>query len=323
MSDLDAMRIEAAIDAWSLQGHRCKLFAARENRIYRVSEQRSTSVGRAAKSWALRLHRLGYVSDSELSSELNWMAYLHASGMRVPEPLPLANGGLLMNVSGVNIDCLDWLPGIALSECFNTSTREELCHIYANIGRQMARLHTLSDAWALPNGFERRAWDKDGLVGENPVWGSFWLHPALSPAQRTLLLALRRQATVELESTLLDYGLIHADLVRENVMVDQGDISFIDFDDSGFGYRLFDLATTLVKAQTSPYYADLKRALLAGYGEVRTIDLKQLALLIALRAATYVGWIAQRAEESESESKSLRYIHQACELAENYLAAHR
>ena len=34
------------------------------------------------------------------------------------------------------------------------------------------------------------------------------------------------------------------DLVRENVMVDGDKLQLIDFDDGGFGFNLYDLATT-------------------------------------------------------------------------------
>ena len=45
----------------------------------------------------------------------------------------------------------------------------------------------------------------------------------------------------------LDYGLIHADSVRDNMLVDKsGKVSLIDFDASGYGFRLFDIATLLI-----------------------------------------------------------------------------
>jgi Ser/Thr protein kinase RdoA (MazF antagonist) len=38
------------------------------------------------------------------------------------------------------------------------------------------------------------------------------------------------------------WGLIHADLHRDNILLHHGEIGVIDFDDCGWGYYLFDLA---------------------------------------------------------------------------------
>ena len=38
-----------------------------------------------------------------------------------------------------------------------------------------------------------------------------------------------------------------ADLIPDNVMIDENEITFLDFDDCGFGFRLFDIATILLK----------------------------------------------------------------------------
>ena len=52
----------------------------------------------------------------------------------------------------------------------------------------------------------------------------------------------------------------------------------IDFDDSGFGFRLFDIATTLLRNRTEPDYAGLKNALLNGYLSVCTLDFARFDL---------------------------------------------
>ncbi|WP_297768977.1 phosphotransferase [uncultured Roseovarius sp.] len=124
----------------------------------------------------------------------------------------------------------------------------------------------------------------------------------MSPQDRTLFLALRDQAIATLKNIGddLDYGLIHADPVRENIMLDGDRLQLIDFDfdfdfdDGGFGFRLFDIATALLKNLTEPDYPDLRVALTEGYTSRRPIDLRVLDLFIALRSATYVGWIMTR-----------------------------
>ena len=57
----------------------------------------------------------------------------------------------------------------------------------------------------------------------------------------------RNNALKILSSKDFDLGLIHADMVHENILIDGSSLVIIDFDYCGFGYRLFDLATALTK----------------------------------------------------------------------------
>lgn len=127
------------------------------------------------------------------------------------------------------------------------------------------------------------------------------------------------KADLAAREATLDFGLIHADLVRENVMIDAGRVQLIDFDDSGFGFRLFDIATTLLRNRTEPDYHSLKAALLEGYLSVRHLDIAALDLFIALRAVTYVGWIISRMKESGAEARNIRFVATARDLAKSYL----
>jgi len=194
--------------------------------------------------------------------------------------------------------------------------------MFRAIGREMARLHEISDSWTPPKSFTRRRWDREGLLGDAPVWGRFWDNPTLSADDRALLLQLQSVATRELTAREagLDYGLIHADLVRENVMVDGDKVQLIDFDDSGFGFRLFDIATTLLRNRAESDYEALKSALLDGYLSVRGLDLAALDLFLALRACTYVGWIISRMHEEGAAARNARFVVTARELAEAYIS---
>jgi Ser/Thr protein kinase RdoA (MazF antagonist) len=189
----------------------------------------------------------------------------------------------------------------------------------------MARLQEISDAWQHPPGFSRTSWDRNGLLGDAPVWGRFWENPTLSPEDRDLMRAFRRAADAEL-ATLepsLDFGLIHAELVRETVLINGDEIQLIDFDDGGFGFRLFDLATTLGKLRDEPDVGDLKAALIDGYRSVRPLETTHLDLFMALRAATYVGWIIPRMAEDGAAARNTRFIEAATALARNWMMTAR
>ena len=306
--------VETAIELWGFTGAACALIAARENQVFRVNH--------AGRSYALRLHRPGYCSEAELRSELMWMAALDRGGLNVPAPVPSASGALLHMVGDHAVDVLTWLPGAPIGKTGVALQVADRAGLFRNIGREMARLHAISDSWPLPEGFERRSWDRNGLVGEEPVWDRFWDNPTLSDQTRTLFLSLRDCARDRLakRGAVLDFGLIHADLVRENVMIGGDRLQFIDFDDSGFGFRLFDIATTLIRNQNEPDYDMLKAALIEGYLSVRDLDFTELDLFITLRATIYVGWIIARMQEDGSEARNARFVDHAESLAKSYLS---
>lgn len=305
--------VEKAMSQWGFDGADCRLVAARENRVYRIAKDGIT--------YALRLHRQGYCSDAELRCELQWMNAVSAGGLDVPAPITSTAGKMLHVIDGVAVDVLSWLEGEPLGKTgvpLKVNNRTATFHA---IGREMARLHTISDAWTLPEGFTRRRWDRDGLLGEMPIWDRFWDNPTLSTEDRELFLHMRAVAKSELTARKadLDFGLIHADLVRENVLIHEDKVQIIDFDDSGFGFRLFDVATTLLRNQTEPDYATLKQSLLTGYQSVRGLDLASLDLFIVLRALTYVGWIMSRMNEEGSQERNARFVTTARNLTEAYL----
>ena len=276
------------------------LFMQRENAVYRVE----TNAG----PHALRLHRPGYHSAAALRSELDLMAMLAGQGVQVPRPMAARDGALLATWAGHNASLLSWLPGQPMGRsgqplALRGPARAQL---FAAIGAQMARLHSLTDGWTPPPGFTRPAWDSDGLLGEVPLWGRFW--DIGTAADRAILAAFRDRARAML-ATDLDFGLIHADLVNENVLVGGGHVHFIDFDDCGWGYRVFDMATTLYKAVDEPDFAALQVALVAGYAAQRRVpDLSLLPLFLALRGVTYLGWIAARRDELGMEAKAAVYM---------------
>ncbi|MBL9073752.1 phosphotransferase [Tabrizicola sp.] len=302
--------IETALALWGKAGASVELVATRENHVYRLDHE--------GAAFALRLHRSGYRSDGELQSELAWMAAVARGGLRVPAPVPALSGDLLLVIGGAQVDLLTWLDGSPVGKTGEPLQATDRSGLFRAIGREMARLHLVSDGWNPAAGFARTAWDRPGLLGEAPVWGRFWENPSLSAPDRQLFVAFRDLANARLRQLegQLDYGLIHADLVRENIILDDKGPQFIDFDDGGFGFRLFDLATALIKNLSEPDFPMLRQALLEGYLALRPIDLDHLDLFLTLRAATYLGWIIPRMDEPGAVERNRRLISVARHLAE-------
>lgn len=278
----DPLALEAAAH-WG--GTLTRLLRNRENVVFEMALPQ----GRAA----LRLHRTGYQSPAAIRSELWWCDALARTGVPVPAALPTRDGAPFVTLSTGRIaSAIAWIEGEALGEAGVPFARPlpETLALHAALGTLLARLHRTTDTLTLPQGFTRPRWDADGLVGETPFWGRFWDHPAATPAQAATL----ARARAFLRETLgqpLDTGLIHADVLRENVLVNDRSVSLIDFDDSGYGFRLYDLGTVLSQNLYEPAYPDIRDALMAGYG---TTDTDLVEAFTLARTCASVGWTMPR-----------------------------
>lgn len=231
--------------------------------------------------------------------------------LSVPKPIPALDGAHYKTYDGVTVSLLSWLNGTPWSQLSTT------VEMYYQLGRELAKMHTLTDAWEMPAAFKRPTWD---LAGDNPTWDRFWENPLLSQAQAEHLLSFRELA----ENTLkrlepLDIGLIHADLVPDNVLTDGETLRLIDFDDSGFGHRLFDLATITRRSRFIQSDGLLAEAAIEGYAADRQTDRDALMLFEALRACTYIGWNISRMNEAGGIERNARYISEAETAIEHFM----
>jgi Ser/Thr protein kinase RdoA (MazF antagonist) len=302
-----------------------QLFMHRENSVFKVQ----TTQGPAA----LRVHRHGYHSKEAIQSEMQWMAHLASQGVMVPQPLVNRQQQLLSEASHGGkvyiVDLLTWLDGAQLGNSTDPLpfSKTELQQIFFNLGKTMARLHDVSDAWEIPQGFKRHAWDRDGFVGEKAFWGNFWDVGDIGENDRQLLHLAREKAGAELKALRgagADYGLIHADFVRQNILVVGTNVRVIDFDDSGFGFRMYDFATALVKNRDEPHYAAIKSSLFDGYRSLRQLsqlDEHSLDLFLTLRDFAYLGWMDARRGEPGVEQRMPGIRDATLAAAQTFLGA--
>ena len=302
-----------ALKRWGLEGAELEFVTGRENRVYRVH----TGKG----DYALRFRRPGYHGGDELESELKWLDAMDGAGISVPRPLASKSGGFLEQVDGRFVDVVGWLDGKPLGQNQVPLSLDDTPGTFRRLGVELARFHDFCDAWERPEGFTRWSWDSDGLLGEAPVWGRFWDNPTLDGESGALFEEFRGVARNKLETYAgeLDYGLIHGDLARENVLLDGDAVRLIDLDDGGFGFRLFDIATVLVNMFHEPELGIIESALIEGYRTRRGLDESKLGLIVVLRAATYVGWIVPRIEEDGGAERNARFIARSLELTRKYL----
>ena len=317
---------EAALGHWEGRFGRVTLVKYRENAVFSAWRDDGTQV-------ALRIHRPGYHCDAALHSELEWMQSLSREGIAVPPVVPCSDGRALVNVAadGVpearQVDMLLWLDGSPIGSAENGLELDELeaSVFFHDVGALAARLHNHSSRWERPADFTRHAWDDEGLIGSNPFWGRYLDLPILSASQRLLL----RDATTRAAGSLARfgkgsdrYGLIHADFVPENLLKGDQGLMLIDFDDAGFGWHMFEVATALFFNVDEPNYPAIVERLIAGYRTQRPLPDTQLALLplfLFLRGTTYLGWMQTRSETQTARELAPMLAERTCRLASDFL----
>ena len=321
----------AALAHWGIAPRSLQLVKFRENAVYRVEAQDGTR-------FALRFHRCGYHSDAALRSELRWMSALQEAGIDVPRVVPAMDGRLFISICAegfggpLQVDLFEWIDGrpLGTSEEGVGGDAAQVEDLYRTLGGMSARLHNQATEWPLPPGFTRHHWDAEGLVGEQPFWGRFWELAALTPDERTLVVAARDCVRRELSAFAASvdpgtcYSLIHADFVPENLLLAQGKVRLLDFDDAGFGWHLFDLATALWFIQDDEHYEAAREALVAGYREFRALPddlLARLPVFMMARGFTYLGWVHTRPGSREAAVLTPYLVRLACRFAERLLHA--
>lgn len=300
MTDDEALALAMeAVAAWG-GGPTPQLIKNRENAVFAVQLQ----AGRAA----LRLHRQGYQTEDAIRSELWWCEALANAGVAVPRPIRANDGELLVHLADGRIASgIGWVEGNALGEAGVplAGSAADQADLHRKLGRLVAEVHTATDRLKLPPVFRRPRWDIDGLVGEAPFWGRFWEHPSLTGDEASVLRKARdfaRNRLADYAASGGDQGLIHADVLRENVIINERSLTLIDFDDSGFGFRLFDLGTALSQNLYEPNLAGITQALIEGYDSIRPLDEPDRAMLplfTMLRTLASVGWTMPRLAPGE------------------------
>jgi len=309
----------SALPRWHLDGAKVTLINHSENWTYRVEP-----VG-AARPVILRVHRAGYHSLNGIRSELAWMRALQAeAGVKTPQAIPGRDGADIQTVSHPALEtprqCVlfELIDGIE-------PPQDDLVAPFRQLGEVAARCHTHSENWRRPAYFDRLAWDFEHSVGATPNWGDWRQGPACTPERKAII----QRAVDLLEKRLAvfgrgpdRYGYIHADFRLANLLLHEGDVRVIDFDDSGLGWFLYDAATAVSFFETRADVPDLIEAWKEGYRRRRALSAEEEAEIdsfILLRRLTLFAWMGSHNETELAQTEGPGYAQGSAELAEKYL----
>ena len=291
----------SALEAYGLEGASLSFLRQAGNTLFRVSE--SSASGRVRTrgpyiegQYLLRVHQAGCRPYGGTSLELEWLSAVRRdAGLPVPEPVLTREGELaaIVEIAGVpggrTCSLLRWLRGRYVR------SRARPRHLKAQ-GRLMAGLHAFAASWIQPGGLTGKHYNFNGLFEDDDGTGiparEAWdlLEPSSVRPFRTV--ARRVRGVMDAWGAGRGvYGMIHGDMgVDANVLFHRGEARAIDFDDSGFGYYLYDLAIALEHCQQDREYADFRKALLEGYREVRGLPEEHARRLELFLAAFHVYW---------------------------------
>lgn len=317
---MEAVRL--ALPRWSLsETTELSLLNISENATYLADDPR------AGRRIVIRVHRPGYHTGEEIESELAWIEALRAAGViETPRPIPAVDGSLLCKVED------GAAPRYAVAFEFMSGREprpsEDLPGWFRQLGGINARLHQHSRNWAPPNGFTRKLWDYDAMLGDRPLWGDWRRGLGLDQMGAEAMAILDRTA-LSLKERLDHYGkgperfgLVHADLRLANLLADGGRLGVIDFDDCGFSWFVYDFAAAISFLEHEPFIPALMEAWLEGYREVAPLaeeDAAEIPVFVMLRRMLLTAWIASHAETPTAQELGAAYTRGTVALAEQFL----
>ena len=299
-----------------------ELLNVSENATFLVSDP-------AAGPSVLRVHRLGYHTEQEIASELAWMDALRAeAGVRTPRVLPAADGRRVVTVTEADTarHCVrfEFLPGTEPGAEPGTEPEAQTGvqtgvqtgagtgpeggpagepggqltgRHFVELGEITARMHRHARSWARPAWFTRFHWDYRAAFGDRARWGRWQDGVGVGAAERSVLSRLDEALHARLSAFGQGperYGLVHADTRLANLLVYEGSVSVIDFDDSGFSWYLYDLGTSVSFFEHSPEVPGLVDAWLTGYRRVSELsapDEAEIWTFIMFRRLLLVAWV--------------------------------
>ena len=291
----------------------------------------------------LRVHRLGYHTEPEIASELAWMDALRAeAGVRTPRVLPAADGRRIVTVrergGGAERHCVrfEFLPGSEPGPASGAAPGSPSAgqaaltnHHFAELGEITARMHRHAREWSRPAWFTRFHWDYAAAFGRAARWGRWQDGIGVGQSERQVLARLddALQARLTAFGTGQErYGLVHADTRLANLLVHDGSVSVIDFDDSGFSWYLYDLGTSVSFFEHAPEVPALVDSWLEGYrkaGRLSAEDQAEIWTFIMFRRLLLVAWIGSHRAVDIAAELGAGYTRGSCDLAESYLSRQR
>lgn len=239
------------------------------NHIYRFTQH--------DRRYILRLSERPPAQAGKVAAEIHWVSYLADNGVRTPQPIRTTDGQLCTAYR-----CKDaWFFAsafqMALGVGFDKNNPELWGPaLFSKWGETMGKIHQVT-----------KAYDPGDFAGARDTWRiTKTENPYLRRGKYRLLINKleRMEAVIEsLPKDVHSYGLIHHDFHPRNFLIDDGDITVFDFDDSIYGWFALDIGIAAAHAVWSgspgedrnskrEFAQRFLNSFLAGYAKHNTLD---------------------------------------------------
>lgn len=294
-----------------------------ENTILLVHDR-----GRSNK-YVLRInsHQLTYHNPAVIGSEMAWLRALREeSDVEAPDPVASKDGRYVQRIEAPEIDqrrcaiMMTFLEGVEPDP-------GSLLDGFERLGEITARMHAHAKGWARPADFVRPDWSPESIANNEQGWGDWRYGYGMEDEGKREVLGramdtvLARLARIERDEDR--FGLIHADFRLANILLEGDRTKVIDFDDCGFGYYLYDLASALTFIEERPDVPELIETWLAGYRRVAEVppDVEaEIPSFVMLRRIMLLGYIGNRRHLEYVQELGVGFTTDTLDLVEAYLA---
>jgi Ser/Thr protein kinase RdoA (MazF antagonist) len=310
--------LRAALPLWGLP-------ATTTLQLLTISENATYLAEDGATRLILRVHRPLYHTETEIRSELAWIAALHDSAViSTPRPVPTLHGQVLTSFSDGQSDRF----AVAFEHMSGDEpdTSHDLIKWYDRLGEITAKLHQHSRTWRRPDNFARKLWSFDTIIGPNAHWGDWRDAIGLDAPGRQILeqlAALLAKQTAAYGAGPERFGLVHCDMRAANLLVEGDRLGVIDFDDCGLSWFVYDFAASVSFMEHEPFIPDLMTAWLQGYRRVAPLGQEHaqaLPMFVMLRRMQLTAWVASHAETPTAQAMGEAYTQGTIALAARYLS---
>lgn len=306
-------------------GYELSLMHCSENATFLVTE---TKTGR--RYAAMRVSRPGYHTLEETKAELCWLLKILEEGTVVtPKPIRCTDGQYVAQVQVENQDYHLVLCEYLSGEAPDPEDGGRGFPWFKKIGETAAKLHVQTMNWKESQTLCRPVWDWEAMLGVNGLFGNWRLCRELPEPEREFLEAICGEIGRRLEEygrNEENFGLIHTDLRAANLLVDGEILKVLDFDDSGFGWHLFDLAASFSFIEDRPETSGWIEEWLEGYTgilKLRTRDYEMIPTFLMARRIQLLAWITSHDDSEPVKNYEKGFAEYTLRMAEEYLGKNR
>ncbi len=256
--------------------------------------------------YSLRIYRHEVYPRDEIDFEVDALNYLHDHSFPVAYPIPRRSGGYITEISVP--EGMRYVLVTAFAE--GSPPKGDSVDDFRLTGESVARLHQVSQGFTTQH--RKKDLDLKNFIDDSVNS----IRPFLShrPEELALLhqyVETARNEVLRIGEDAMDIGFCHGDVHGGNAHLWNGVLTHFDFEECGFGYRVFDLATFKWAFGLRGSKTEKWMAFVEGYESVREIGKAEIELLdtfVLLRHVWLIAFHMRNAYDFGGELTSDEYI---------------